>query len=293
MNSAVLSSLRRFAAVALLAALAPIARAQHLLVVMDDDKPLVVVGAHGMWPEVMEEGKLRTIHGNRFALLEHGEYLPLYVAVRHPQVKTSAVMMNAGEGTINREFHFYGELETAYTLDDVYLVIVLKNDRGEKGLFLFEVGQLESRVPRQIDLVVPMQLDSAPGHYDLYMFTRGRELFQTMMPIGAMEQALNRMVAERIRDLRDAPPQPFVGPEPEYPRALLKQKVSGSATIGFRLDARGRAWEPVVVAASRPEFGEAALAVINDWRFLPKVRNGRPVETKVELPFDFSPPAAK
>ena len=285
---------RRLVAVsALLLGAAPTARAQHLLVVVDGNKPEIVVAAQGTRPQVLEDGKLRTINASRFALVDCGEYLPLYVAVRHIQVKTSSAMFSDGTGDINKEFHLNGELETAFSLENVFVVLTVKNDHGENGLFLFEIGRLEPREPRQLDLAVPMSMDNAPGRFELYLFSGGRELFQSWMPIGAAEAALDRMVFDRIREVKNAPPQPFVGPAPEYPRELLRKKVAGSASVRFDLDARGRVLDPVVVSASQPEFGEAALAAIKDWRFLPKVRNGRPVETKAEMPFNFGSPAPK
>jgi TonB family protein len=282
--------LRGLVVAALLAGSGPIAHAQHLLVVKDGDKAAVVVAAQDTRPQVLENGKLRTATADRYALVERGEYLPLYVAVRHPEVKTTSLIVDGGAGEINREFHFSCELETAYSLSNVFLVLAMKNDRGENSLFLFGVGRLEPRTPDPIDLVVPMLMDNAPGRYQLYLFSGGRELFQSRMPIGAMENALNRMVAARVRGLQDAPPQPFVGPEPEYPRALRKKKVSGSATLAFTVDARGRIFDATVVAATHPEFGEAALAAIREWRFLPQVKGGRPVSTKAEMPFNFAPP---
>jgi TonB family protein len=136
-------------------------------------------------------------------------------------------------------------------------------------------------------------MESAPGHYDLYLFSGGRELFQSMMPIGAMEFALNRMVHERIKDLQDSPCSPFVGPAPEYPKALYKKGIDGSATLSFAIDARGAVSEPVLVSATQPEFGEAAMAVIRLWRFLPRVKDGHPVSTRAEMPFAFTTPAKK
>jgi outer membrane biosynthesis protein TonB len=51
--------------------------------------------------------------------------------------------------------------------------------------------------------------------------------------------------------------------------------------------------DPKLVAASLPEFGEAAMAVIRQWRFLPTVKNGHPVPTRVEMPFNFPAPGKK
>lgn len=284
--------IRRVLPVLLLTCWAPLASGQHFLAVKNGDKMSVVVAAKGVYPMVQNEGKLEMVHASRFTLGEGGEYLPVHVAVRHPWVETSSASFDAGS-EINREFHLKCDLETAFSLDHVFLVIVLKNDRGDSGLFLFEVGRLEPRHLFPVSLVVPMNMSNASGHYDLYLFSAGRELFQSMMPIGAMEFALDRMVHERIKDLQDSPTKPFVGPAPEYPRALYKKKIEGSATLSFAIDTRGAVSDPKLVEASRPEFGEAAMAVIRLWRFLPSVTAGHPVRTRAEMPFTFTMPGKK
>ena len=43
--------------------------------------------------------------------------------------------------------------------------------------------------------------------------------------------------------------------------------------------------------ATTPEFGDAALKAVSQWRFLPRVKDGQPVATKVALPLIFKPPA--
>jgi TonB family protein len=274
-------SIRRVLPVLLLACWAPLASGQHFLAVKDGDKTSIVVAAKGIYPMVLDGGKLEVVHATKFALGEGGQYLPIHVSVRHSWVETSSAMVDTG-GEINREFHLKCDLETAFSLEHVFLVIVLKNNRGDSGLFLFEVGKLEPRRLFPVDLRVPMNMSNASGHYDLYLFSGGRELFQSMMPFGAMESAL-----------RDSPTQPLVGPAPEYPPALYKKGIEGSATLSFAIDTNGAVSDPKLIAASLPEFGEAAMAVIRQWRFLPTVKNGHPVATRVEMPFTFPAPGKK
>jgi TonB family protein len=52
----------------------------------------------------------------------------------------------------------------------------------------------------------------------------------------------------------------------------------------------GKPTDPVMKSATDPAFAEAALAVVSQWWFLPKVENGHAVASKAELPFDFTPP---
>jgi TonB family protein len=272
---------------------APLAPAQHCLVVKDGDKASIVVAANNCNPMVLRGDKLEMVPATKFALIEGGEYLPIHVAVRKPQVKTSSVMvLNTGD-QINREFYFTCELETAFSLGNVFLVITLQNQMGEKGLFLYEIGRLEPRDPFHVRVGIPMTMENEPGRYQLYLFSGGRELFHSMMPYGLMESALDRMVRQHIKDVENASAKPFVGPSPEYPPALFKQGIDGSATLSFAIDARGAVSDPAVAEVSQPAFGEAAMAVIRQWRFLPMVKNGHPVPTHARMPFVFAVPKKK
>jgi len=269
--------------------LAPVASGQHYLAVKEGNRMGVVVAAKGTRPLVAEGGKVEEFRGGKYALLEGGEYLPVHVAVSLPTLDISGVMNN-GVSEVNREFHYYCEFETTFALGNVFVVLLVENQMGEKGLFLYEVGQLEPRRVARFEVTVPMKLESAQGHCELYLFSGGRELFHSLMPAGVMESALTKMVRGRIKGVQNAPAKPLVGPAPEYPKALLKRRVEGSATIAFLIDAEGKISDASVAKASQPEFGEAALAAIRFWRFLPKVENAQPVSTRVQMPFLFSPP---
>jgi TonB family protein len=105
-----------------------------------------------------------------------------------------------------------------------------------------------------------------------------------------MDSALDRMVLARIKGVKAAPARPFLGPAPEYPKDLNRKRVDGNATIAFVIDVRGVVGAPSVVSASLPEFGESALAAIRLWRFVPGVKDGQPVESRAEMPFEFISP---
>ena len=267
------------------------ARAQHFLAIREDNKLQVVVAAHRTLPVIKEGDKLRVVQTSHFVLGKGGEYLPCHVAVRHVEVKTSALLLS-GVDEINKEFSLEADLETSYDLEYVFVVIVLHQDQGD-SLFLWEVGDLRAREPKRISARVPTHASNQGGRYEFYLFSRGRELFQTMMPIGAMEAALNHMVRERIKDVRNAPPQPFVGPTPEFPKTLFKRRVGGRAILAFTIARNGSVRDATVKEATQPEFGEAALAVIREWRFLPRVKNGVPVEAEATMPFEFTAPKSK
>ena len=74
---------------------------------------------------------------------------------------------------------------------------------------------------------------------------------------------------------------------------MLKTKTSGLVTVSLRIGANGRVYDPQVKESPNPAMGEAALAAVRMWRFLPQVKNGRPVEVEANLPIQFTPPENK
>jgi TonB family protein len=272
----------------LLAGWTPRAAGQHFLAVKEGEKLSVVVAAKGTFPLVRNDGKLEGLRATQFVLRDGGEYLPLFVAIRNLQVKNSSRVMQGIH--LNKEFHVRCELETAYSLDDVFVVFVVKNDTGDSNLFLFEVGHLEPREPKLLSLMVPMEMRNGEGRFHLYLFSGGRELFNSKMSPRLVESALDRLVQAQLKGVVDAPAAPLVGPQQEYPAALHGKRIDGSATLSFLISARGIISNPSVVNASQPEFGAAALEVISQWRFLPKVEMGHPVESQARMPFEFTAP---
>jgi TonB family protein len=166
----------------------------------------------------------------------------------------------------------------------------MKTQSAGDVIFLEEIGRLDPNFSRPVSLFVPLNSPLGNGKYELYLFSGGVEVFQTMIPFWVRDAALNRMVAKRVADVTSAAPRFFIGPVPEYPPALKRENVNGRAVISIRIKANGVVADPVVKSATDPAFGLSALAAIQDWRFIPKVKDGYPVETRADVPFVFSPP---
>ena len=89
------------------------------------------------------------------------------------------------------------------------------------------------------------------------------------------------------------PPAPIDTQTPIYPEVLLDSGRDGMAKLTFTVNERGLVENPVVSEASEPEFGEAALVAVREWRFRPATEDGKPVSKKVSLPFQFTAPPEK
>lgn len=75
---------------------------------------------------------------------------------------------------------------------------------------------------------------------------------------------------------------------PAYPEALKREKPEGDAIIEMIIDSDGRARLPRIISATKPEFGWAAAAAVNQWVFAPPRRDGGPTEVRVRVPMHFT-----
>jgi TonB family protein len=79
---------------------------------------------------------------------------------------------------------------------------------------------------------------------------------------------------------------------PRYPGALREGgRPSGQAVVEFVVDRDGRARLPRVVSATDRRFGWAAATAVSQWVFDGPRRGGNPADVRVQIPFQFKPPA--
>jgi TonB family protein len=73
-----------------------------------------------------------------------------------------------------------------------------------------------------------------------------------------------------------------------YPADLKRAGITGEAVVDFVVTANGDVVSPVVFSATNPEFGQAAVAAISEWKFTPAVLDGRAVNVRMRQPFRFT-----
>lgn len=282
--------LRRAAALLALPLLPAALEAQHALLAEDHGAMSLVVGARGNEPCVMRDGKVVQIATKGYKMVDVPEYLPVFVALRDVDAHSSSENYNATGDQLNNSFNFHAILQTAYPLSDVFLVLSLETQAAGKVIFLTEIGQLDANADRPVSIYVPLKSPLGNGLYIVNLFSGGSEVFHSKIPFWTRDAALNKMIAKRIDGVTASPPRFFIGPAPEYPPELRRQNVNGRAVISVKINGSGSVLDPVVKSATDPAFGLAALEAIKDWRFIPKVKDGYPVESRADVPFIFSPP---
>jgi TonB family protein len=121
-----------------------------------------------------------------------------------------------------------------------------------------------------------------------------RHVFET--PTGSLARLAGRVRSGDTADLGaeglDAPLHPIYRAAPVYPAELRSEAASGQALVEFMIDRDGRARMSHVISASHEEFGWAAATAVEQWVFDPPRRDGKAVDVRVRIPFNFSPPPA-
>jgi len=77
---------------------------------------------------------------------------------------------------------------------------------------------------------------------------------------------------------------------PVLPPEFGSLQVRATADIECLVDTDGHVTEAKVLAASHPEFGEAALTAARRWRFEPGMREGHPASYRIMIPFIYKTP---
>lgn len=90
-----------------------------------------------------------------------------------------------------------------------------------------------------------------------------------------------------IRSL-DVQPVARVRTPPQYPVGLREAGTEGEATVDFDIDPDGKVQNVTVKSATHPEFGEAAVAAVQQWLYRPGQKGGTMVATHVQMPIVFT-----
>lgn len=85
----------------------------------------------------------------------------------------------------------------------------------------------------------------------------------------------------------DKPPTVLKSVLPVYPKELGELGIQGLATVEMEINAAGRVIHVKLVSSNEPEFGERALIAAKHWTFVPASAQGKPIASRVSVPFEF------
>ena len=75
---------------------------------------------------------------------------------------------------------------------------------------------------------------------------------------------------------------------PSLPPTVRRRMTSGEVLVDFIVDETGQTLAVHAIRASNPDFGDAAVAAVMQWIFTPGQKDGRIVQTHMQVPIVFS-----
>jgi TonB family protein len=263
--------------------------AQTVLMTANGQKMSWVRAASGSTPCIEVDGKVQPIAPQGYVLKPVSEYRPVLVNVRNPYTRVSYGTTDTSVAS-NKMLVYSATLETGYRLDDVFVVTTLGPPGAYSSIVLSQVDHLVPNQERQISVSMPLGATLGSGGCQLHVFSGGLEVINSEILPNVREAALDTMVAARLKGVHAAGLRLFFGPPPEYPASLKSANLKGQATIAIHIGKNGAVSNPVVRSATDPAFGDAALAAVQMWRFLPGIKDDQAVETQAVVPFTFEQP---
>jgi len=76
-----------------------------------------------------------------------------------------------------------------------------------------------------------------------------------------------------------------------YPPSALASRAHGDVVLALTVDVDGHVSKVDVVESGGADLDEAATVAARQWTFTPALRGGKPVASRIRVPFHFAPPA--
>ena len=76
-----------------------------------------------------------------------------------------------------------------------------------------------------------------------------------------------------------------------YPPSALAERKDADVVLAVTVDADGHVSKVDVIESGGADLDEAAIVAAREWTFVPATRNGKPVASRIKMPFHFAPPA--
>ena len=165
-------------------------------------------------------------------------------------------------------------------------VLVLRATHPKLALAAEEAVRLWRFAPAEVAEPAPRLIQLGFRLQGVVLFPAGKNLEDEMA---------NRMVDKSSRVLLSVPrlqnlnqvPKALSQPMPRYPAVLADRGLTGTASVSFYVDEAGRVRLPEVVDATTPEFADAAMAAVAQWRYEPPRSGGRAVVARDTWEFKF------
>jgi protein TonB len=92
----------------------------------------------------------------------------------------------------------------------------------------------------------------------------------------------------RIEDLDQIPTNRGVRQPPQYPFEMKRNGINGEVTLQFIVDMNGTVRDVEVIKSTHREFEKPAMDAVYKWQFRPGRKGGKAVNTRMQIPINFT-----
>jgi len=276
----------RLIPICLLAVAVPL-RAQNVFVVVENGTPQPVKAVHGTLLDVGTQ-IIRASSKTVYSLRPAPAYRPGFVQIRYFDVTPVVTISSSTSVPISDAIYIHATLFSEAPLTNFFVVLELTRTDKHKGLLFCDLPDLKAKKETTFDIRLYAYEDVARANIVYHFFSDGMEILQSQMsPPYIAEQ--KRRTAEYFQPDRDI--SVLKASAPTYPKNLTGPHPPGSATVRFTIDTAGSVTDAEVTAATAPQFGQAAIEAVRQWKFTPAFQNHHLVATTLEISLKFKPPA--
>lgn len=90
-----------------------------------------------------------------------------------------------------------------------------------------------------------------------------------------------------LKDLDQRPTEKF-RPGPNYPFEMRRAGIEGEVLVGFIVNVNGDTQDVYAIKSTQREFEAPAVQAVQKWKFRPGKRQGKAVNTRMQVPIVFS-----
>ncbi|MEO9185495.1 MAG: energy transducer TonB, partial [Kofleriaceae bacterium] len=84
------------------------------------------------------------------------------------------------------------------------------------------------------------------------------------------------------------PPTVITHVDAQYPPSALGAREHGDVMVAVTVDVDGHVSKVDVLASGGADLDEAAVVAVRQWTFVPALRAGKPVASRIRVPFHFA-----
>lgn len=86
----------------------------------------------------------------------------------------------------------------------------------------------------------------------------------------------------------DVAPVPLSTSQPTYPFDLRRAGISGEVIVTFIVDHEGNVRDAAAESSTHKDFEGPAIRAVQEWKFTPGLKDGRPTDTRMSVPVQFN-----